>query len=139
MLITIHNAINTSRFNKPQCITKSAFDKNFNASATSIKAKTFFTVSNHPPLLGKFSNQLGKIANNAKGKPKATPNPAIPTVKAKAPPSDVPTNKVPKITPVQEKETITNVNAMKKIPMVLVKLLLESALPAMLCGSVISK
>ena len=35
MPIIIHNPINTSRFKSPQCFTKSAFDKNFNANANS--------------------------------------------------------------------------------------------------------
>lgn len=131
--------INTSRFNNPQCSTKSAFDKNLNASANSTKAKTFFTVSSQPPLFGKDFNQLGKMANNANGNANAVPKPAMPAVSDHAPSDAVPTSNVPSITPVQEKETITRVSAIKKMPLTLVKPLLASTLPAMPEGRVISK
>src|SRR5438128_551061 len=93
--INIHTPINTSRFNKPQCITRSALDKNLNASASSRNANTFLTVSNHPPDFGNDCNQSGKIANNAKGNASANPNPARPKVKGHAPPLNEPTNKEP--------------------------------------------
>ena len=61
---------------------------------------------------------MGNNAKSPKGKPKATPKPNIPALSCIAPPSAVnePANKVPKIGPVQEKETIAKVSAMKKIP-----------------------
>ena len=40
---------NVSRCIKPHCITKSAFDKNFNAKANSINPKTTLTEFNQPP------------------------------------------------------------------------------------------
>lgn len=130
---------NTSRFNNPQCITKSAFDKNLNAKANSKNANTFLTVSNQPPLLGNDCNQLGKIANNAKGNAKANPKPANPAVNCQLPPLAVPTNKDPKIRQVQEKRNNGKVNAIKKIPPILPNPLLLSALLAIPDGSVISK
>ena len=56
MLIKAQIAKNTSLFKSPQCSTKSALDKNLKAKANSKKANTFFTVSNHPPDLGKLCN-----------------------------------------------------------------------------------
>ena len=79
------------------------------------------------------------MANKVKGSANASPNPAMPCVKAQAPPCNEPTNKVPNIGPVHEKETIANVMAMKKIPPKLPKPLLASALLAMPEGKLISK
>jgi hypothetical protein len=61
---------------------------------------------------------LGKNAKNPKGRAKANPKPAIPTVSWSAPPSAVsePASNEPKIGPVQEKDTIAKVRAIKKIP-----------------------
>ena len=137
--IKIQIPINTSRFNSPQCITRSALDKNLKASASSKNANTFLTVSNQPPDFGNDCNQLGNIANKAKGNASAKPNPASPEVNCQAPPLIDPTNKEPRIGPVQENETIASVTAIKKIPAILPSPLLESALLAILLGSVISK
>ena len=131
--------IKTSRFNKPQCITRSAFERNLKASASSANASTFFTVSSQPPDLGSDFNQFGNMANNAKGNASAKPKPANPLVSGQAPPLNEPTNKEPSIGPVQENETIASVSAIKKIPPILPNPLFESALPAMPLGSVISK
>ena len=75
---------------------------------------------NHPPDFGKEFSQFGNNANNAKGKANANPKPDIPAVSCVAPPSEVkePANKEPKMGPVQEKETIASVNAIKNTPMI---------------------
>ena len=109
------------------------------ANASSKNANIFFTVSSHPPDLGKPFNHCGKIANKEKGNANANPKPAMPCVKAQAPPCKEPTNKVPRIGPVQEKDTIASVIAMKNMPPKLPKLLLESATLAILLGKLISK
>ena len=82
--------------------------------------KVTLMVFNQPPDLGNFSRTLGNIANKANGKPRANPNPPIPAVNSQAPESPVndPANKVPKIGPVQEKDTIAKVSAMKNIPII---------------------
>ena len=132
---------NTSLFKIPQCITRSAFEINFIANASSRKPKTIFTVFIHPPDLGKEFNQLGNIANKAKGNPKARPKPAIATVKGTALPpwfSD-PTIKEPSIGPVHEKETIHNVRAMKKMPPTVFASDLASTVLEMLPGRLSSK
>jgi hypothetical protein len=120
-------------------MTRSAFDKNFSANASSKNANTFFTVSNHPPDFGNDFNQSGKIANSAKGNASASPNPARPVVSCHAPPLNDPTNKEPKIGPVQENETMAKVSAIKNIPPTLPNPLFESALLAILLGNVNSK
>ena len=81
--------------------------------------KTIFTSVIHPPERGKDCNQFGKSANSPKGKPNASPKPAAPTVSGQAPCSATPTNKVPRMGPVQENETIAKVEAIKKIPPIL--------------------
>ena len=90
----------------------------FNSKTNSKKPKITFTEFIQLPDFGNFLSELGKIANNPKGSPNANPKPSIPIDNCKAPPSDVsePTSKEPKIGPVHEKETIANVNAIKKIP-----------------------
>ena len=110
--------MNSSIFKIPQCATRSAFDKNFKANASSTKPNVTFSVFSQPPELGSFSRNFGNIANKAKGSPSAKPKPPIPTVNCQAPESAVrePANKDPKIGPVQENETIARVRAMKNIP-----------------------
>ena len=138
--IAIQIAINTSLSSRCICKTKSACDKNLNANANSKNPKTTFTVFNQPPDFGKEFNQLGNSANKAKGKANANPNPVIPAVNCVAPPSEVKelANKEPKIGPVQEKETIAKVNAIKKIPIIPPIEEAESILFPQELGSVIS-
>src|SRR5687768_6213467 len=133
--------MNTSRFTIPQCITRSALERNFRARASSTKASTFFTVSIQPPLLGNDFNQLGNMANKAKGRANAIPNPLIPAVSCHAPALDdkEPTNKEPRMGPVQEKETSASVSAIKKIPPMLPSSLLLAVLEVKLPGKAISK
>ena len=118
MAINNHRPINNSLLRIPRFKTKSAFDKNFKASANSIKPNTTLTVLSHPPDFGNEFNHFGNIANKVNGKAKAKPKPLIPSVNCMAPPSVVSElpNKEPKIGPVHEKDTIANVNAMKNIP-----------------------
>src|SRR5437868_1800840 len=118
MPINIHTAKNTSRFKMPQCSTRSAFDRNFTASANSRKPNTILTVVSHPPDLGNALSKLGNNANTVKGNANAKPNPAIPIVSCIAPPlvDNDPASKDPRIGPVHEKETSASVSAMKNIP-----------------------
>ena len=112
--------IKISLFNKPQCFTKSALERNLKASASSKKPNTTFTEFNQPPDFGNELSQLGNSANKAKGIANAKPNPPIPNVSCIAPPSEAkdPASKDPKIGPVHEKDTNAKVSAMKKIPMI---------------------
>src|SRR5690606_7926429 len=102
----------------PQCCTKSAFDRNLNARASSKKPKTTLVVFNQPPDFGRAFIIFGNMANNAKGNPSASPKPPMPAVNCQAPPSVVsdPANSEPSIGPVQEKDTNAKVNAIKKMP-----------------------
>src|SRR5580698_5049520 len=133
--------IKTSRFSNPQWLTRSALDRYFSARATSTNPKTIFTVFIQLPDRGKVCSQPGKRAKSANGRPSATPNPAMATVSCTAPPSlsSAPTNKVPSIGPVQEKETIANVSAMKKMPPSEPRLDLAAIEFEIPLGSVISK
>tara|TARA_B100001741_G_scaffold224235_1_gene186245 strand:+ start:1804 stop:2109 length:306 start_codon:yes stop_codon:yes gene_type:complete len=93
-----------------------------------------------PPDFGIFFTTLGKNDKNENGNASANPKPKIATVKSAAPESTVndPTSKDPRIGPVHEKETIANVNAIKKIPAKLVISEEESDLFNQLVGRVIS-
>ena len=115
-----HKIKNTSILIIPQWATKSALDKNFNAKASSINPKETLIVFNHPPDYGNDSSIFGNIANNANGSPSASPNPPIPTVNSQAAESlEIdPASSDPNIGPVQEKDTIANVRAIKNIPII---------------------
>ena len=117
-------------------------DKNLSANANSINPNTTFTVFNQPPDLGNEFNHLGNMANNVKGNAKASPKPPIPILNCIALASDamVLPNNPPRIGPVQEKETIAKVSAIKNTPItppILLALLSIAALQD--CGSVNSK
>ena len=73
-----HKPKNTPLFSIPHPATKSAFERNFNAKANSKKPKITFTEFIQLPDFGNFLSELGKIANNPKGSPNASPNPSIP-------------------------------------------------------------
>ncbi|MNY00412.1 hypothetical protein D3C86_1329040 [compost metagenome] len=109
--------MNTSRSSKCHCMVVSAVDKNLNANAISRKPRNTFTTFSHPPELGMEFSQEGNNANNMNGSASANPNANIPTINAESPPVDeIPTNRLPKIGPVQENEASDNTNAIKKIP-----------------------
>ena len=130
----------TSLFRSPQCFTRSALLKNLNAKPSSRKPKTIFTEVSQPPLFGKALSRLGNNANKPKGNARANPNPPIPAVSCMAPPSALndPASREPKIGPVQEKETIAKVSAIKNMPITFPEPALLSAEFPKLLGSVIS-
>ena len=101
--------------------TKSAFDKNFRAKANSTNPRTTFTVFIQPPDFGKLCNACGNNANKPKTIAQANPKPAkakVSSIGTFAEPVIALPNKLPKIGPVHENETITRVKAMKKIPII---------------------
>ena len=59
----------------------------------------------------------GKIAKTIKGRANASPKANIPIMRPIPPPlAEIPTNRVPRIGPVQEKEAKDKTNARKKMP-----------------------
>ena len=97
------------------------------------------TVFNQPPLLGSDCSIEGKNANNENGSARPTPKPSIPSTGARLTPLvEVCPNNVPTMGPVHEKLTITNVRAIKKIPISPPFPAFSSVLFAQLLGSVIS-
>ena len=117
--MTIQSTRNTSRSNRRQPYAKSATERNFNAKANSKKPKTTFTEFNHPPDFGMLCNMFGKMAKRLNGIDKAKAKPNIPIAGPTAAPIVAAcTNSVPMIGPVQENDTSTNVNAMKKMLMI---------------------
>ena len=101
--------------------TKSAFDKNFKAKPSSINPKNTFTVFIQPPDFGKLCNACGNKANNPKTIAQLNPKPAkakVNNIGTFEDPVTALPNKLPKIGPVQENDTITKVNAIKKIPII---------------------
>ena len=101
--------------------TKSALDKNFKARASSTKPKTTFTVFIQPPDFGRLCSACGNKASKPKTIAQANPNPAkakVSSIGTFAEPVIALPNKLPKIGPVQENETMTKVKAIKKIPII---------------------
>ena len=88
-----------------------------NPRATSTNPNTTFTAFNQPPDFGRLLNFEGKKEKNPKGNATAIENPNIPMIGRNTDPRAASTNTVPTIGAVQENDTNTNVNAMKKAPM----------------------
>ena len=132
-------AINSSRFNNPACQTRSAFERNLNAKPISRSPRTTFTEFNHPPDEGKEFSQPGNAEKSMKGRASAKEKPNMIEAGPPYPPVAAPANAVPTRGPVQEKETMARVAAMKKIPMIPPLSEALSALLASAEGKVISK
>ena len=135
----IQIAKNNSRSKKCHCTTKSAFERNLKARASSKNPRKTLTVFNQPPDFGSEFIHPGNAANKANGSAKANEKPNIPTKGAIPPIVADSTNKVPTIGPVQEKETNASASAIKKIP---INPPLSDALSALFSqelGSMISK
>src|SRR5438128_2259856 len=99
-----------------QPLSRSALLKNLSASASSRKPNTTFSAFCQPPLLVKDFTIEGKNAKTAKGNANPKPKPNIPTTGANLPAAvDRPSREATKL-PVQLKETITSVSAIKKMP-----------------------
>ena len=137
----IQMPINISRLRIPQCVTRSAFERNLNARASSRKPRITFTVVSQPPDFGNELSKPGNKANKPKGSASARPKPAMPAVSCIAPPSAVsePANNEPRMGPVQENETNASVSAIKNIPTQLPPSALLSVLLEKEEGRVISK
>ena len=85
-------------------------------SASSMKPRPPFTVFIQPPDLGAFWRRPGNMANRQNGMARASEKPNMPIAGPKrSPVLTASTRSVPIIGPVQENETSTRVNAMKKI------------------------
>src|SRR5258708_36866636 len=123
-MIRNEKAKKVSLFSKPKWVTRSALEKYLINKPSSRKPKTIFTLFIQLPDLGRVCSQLGKSANKAKGSPKARPNPASTTVNWTGPPLGprALTTKVPRMGPVQEKETNARARAIKKIHPTLLRL-----------------
>ena len=121
MVINIQRAMKSSLFKRKVLVTKSALERNFRAKPSSINPKTTFTVFIQPPDFGKLCKACGNNAKSPKTIAQAKPNPPNAKVSSIGTLEDPVTalpNRLPKIGPVHENETITSVKAMKKIPII---------------------
>ena len=114
--MTIHSDKNTSRSRMCQPYARSATERNFNAKASSIKPNTTLMVFIQEPDLGACFSQEGNRAKSVNGRANAKAKPNIPM----AGPTQLPdvaacTSKKPTMGAVQEKDTSTNVKAIRKI------------------------
>src|SRR5690606_40132208 len=117
-------------------------DKNFSANASSTNPRTTFTVFIQPPDLGRLCKACGNRASTPKTIAQARPKPASAKVRSigtyAAPVTALP-SKDPRIGPVHEKDTITSVRAIKKIPTIPPASSAREDLFAMALGRVMSK
>src|SRR5690554_5695700 len=90
--------------------------KNLKARASSRNPSTTLTEFNQPPDFGKLLSHSGKTANKPKGMANANEKANIPKIGWRISPPAEAIRIEPTIGPVQEKETRTKVNAIKKIP-----------------------
>src|SRR5690554_3756494 len=112
--------------------------RNFKPKASRIKAKTTLTELSHPPDLGNLLSADGKMASSVNGNANASPKKNIPSRGRRPPPCTASIISAPINGPVQEKETITVVSAMKNAPTSPPFSALESVLLTRLLGSKIS-
>ena len=105
-----------------------------------MKPSTIFSVVIHEPDFGADFSHEGNMANSVKGRASAKAKPNIPTAGAsQLPVVVVCTSSMPMIGPVQENETSTSVNAIRKmLNRPLVSEAFASTLLAQLSGSLIS-
>src|SRR5690554_6344088 len=137
--MTIQMARNTSLSRKWKSITKSAFERNLKARASSRNPRTTFTELSQPPDCGSELSQPGKAAKSANGRAIAKLKPNRPIIGAVPPLVAASTSKLPSIGPVQENDTSASTNAIKKIPINPPLSAFESALVIEELGRVISK
>ena len=135
---TIQKAMNISLSKSLQPCERSALEKNFKASISSTKPSTTFTWLSQPPEAAILLSIPGNMANNANGKANPTEKPNIPTAGPAIPPLPAATSNGPTIGPVQEKDTMANVRAMKNMPLKLPTPALESVAFVQEEGKVIS-
>lgn len=90
--------------------------KNLSPRASSINPRVVLNVFNQSPLLGNLFSNDGKRANRVKGRANAVEKAAIVTMGVKKFPVTDLISTVPTIGEVHEKDTKTNVSAIKKIP-----------------------
>ena len=91
-------------------------ERNLKARASSANPRMTFTLFIQLPDLGSELSHAGNAAKRLKGIASARENPNITINGPRNPAEEASTNAVPIKGPVQEKETIANVAAMKKIP-----------------------
>jgi hypothetical protein len=114
-------------------------DKNFKAIASSIKPKETFNVFSHPPDLAILLSRPGKKANNANGSAIAMEKPRKPIIGPSLSFCLLTSiSKFPIKGAVHENDTNTNVKAIKKIPLKLLRLAFESTVFVHDAGRVIS-
>src|SRR6187401_189322 len=130
--------INNSYRRIPQCAVISATERNLKANANSAKPRITFTLFIHPPDFGSEFNHDGNAAKRPNGTARANENPNITTSGAINPFDDASTNALPIKGPVQEKETMASVAAIKKIPIKPPLSAMASLLLLQLLGNVIS-
>ncbi len=113
--------------------------KNLKANPISRRPKTTFTVLSQPPDEGSELSHPGNALNSINGIESAIEKPNMTAVGAANDPVAAPAKAPPISGPVQEKETIANVAAIKKIPIIPPLSEAASALFAQLWGNWISK
>src|SRR5258705_10607339 len=107
----------TSRVKIPQRHTRSTFDRNFIAAATSSKPITTLTALSHPPDFGSCETSCGTSANTKNGSAKTIENASMPTTGYIHLPCAAITSSVPPNGPVQVNDASENISPIKSSAM----------------------
>src|SRR5437867_7526653 len=108
-------ASTTSREKTRQFQTRSTFEMNFIAAASSRKPIVTLTEFSHPPLLGSAVRNLGTRARKKNGAAKTSENPSIPRAGQSQSPCEVATRTVPTKGTVHVKLVNVNVRPMSTV------------------------
>src|SRR5688572_10296204 len=114
--MTIHNPITTLRVKMPQPHTRSTFDRNFNAAASSNNPIVAFTDSSHAPERGSAATACGAQASTTNGNAKIDENTSRPPSGHCQSPCDATTSNVPRKGAVQVNDVRVNARLISKVP-----------------------
>ena len=108
--ITIHDTSTTSRVKMPHDHTRSAFDRNFIAAASSRNPITTFTRASHGPERGNWLTSCGAGASTTNGSAKVAEYASSPAIGRCQSPCAATTSSVPRNAAVQVSEVRVNVS-----------------------------
>ena len=110
------SAMARGRGRSPVPHTRSAFERNFSAAATSMKPSTPLSAPIHEPDFGRRPSAFGKTAKRTNGSANTLEKTTIPRTGYPHPPCTVAARRPPTNGTVHENDTSTSVSPMKSTP-----------------------
>ena len=114
--MTIHETITTSRVNTPQPHTRSAFDRNFIAAASSSMPIVALTATSHGPDCGSEATNRGASARATNGSANTVANASMPASGHCQSPWDATTSSVPRNGAVHVNDVRVNARPISNVP-----------------------